>query len=70
MEHICTSYDETTTDPFGDMETYTIYGDIEPNTLNVSLLINSATTDTIIRDKKYFFVSRSYNDISYHHHHW
>ena len=54
VEHMVTPYEETTADPFGDMESHTISGDTEPNTLNISLLVNSATTDTILRDKKCF----------------
>ena len=54
MEHTVTPYKETTTDPFRDMESHTISGDTEPNTLNISLLVDSATTDTILHDKKCF----------------
>ena len=49
-----TLYEEMATDPFGDMKSHTISGDTEPNTLNIFLLVDSATTDTILRDKKYF----------------
>ena len=54
VEHMVTPYEETTADPFGDMESHTISGDTEPNTLNISLLVDSATTDIILRDKKCF----------------
>jgi hypothetical protein len=37
-----------------DMESHTISGDTEPNTLNNFLLVDNATTDTILRDKKCF----------------
>jgi hypothetical protein len=54
VEHIGTPYEETATDPFGDMESHTISGDTEPNTLNNFLLVDSATTDTTLHDKKCF----------------
>lgn len=42
------------TNPFGDIESHIISRNTEPNTLNVYLLLDSATTDTILCDKKYF----------------
>lgn len=54
VEHVEMSYDETTIDPFGDMEFHLISLDTKPNTFNVSLLLDSTTTDTIFYDKKYF----------------
>ena len=54
VEHMITPYEETAADPFGDMKSHTISGDTKPNTLNISLLVDSATTDTILRDKKCF----------------
>ena len=35
-------------------KSHTISGDTELNTSNIFLLVNSATTNTILRDKKYF----------------
>ena len=49
-----TPYNETATDPFGDIEFYTISSNTKPNVSNISLLVDSATIDTILRDKKYF----------------
>ena len=49
-----TPYDETATDLFGDMKSHTISIDTEPNTLNISLLVDSATIDIILRDNNYF----------------
>ena len=54
VKHMETPYEETVTDPFGDMKSHTISGDTEPNIFNTSLLVYSATTDTILRDNKYF----------------
>ena len=70
MEHTKTPYDETTTNPFGDMKFHTTFIDKEPNTLNVFLLLDTATTNIIFRDKKYFFISRSCHDKTYYHYHW
>lgn len=54
VEYIETSYNETITNPFGHLESYTTSIDTEPNILKVSSLLDSTTTNVILRNKKYF----------------
>ena len=69
VEHTETQYDETTTNPFEDIESHTTSGDTEPNILNIFLLPDCITTNTILRGMKYFIVFKWYIEKAYHRHH-
>ena len=55
VEHTDTLCDEMAINPFENMISYAIFGDNDPNIINVSLLLDSAIIGTILCYKKYFF---------------
>lgn len=68
VKYMETPYDKTMTNLFGNIESHTTFVDTKLNTLDIFLLLDSATMDTILCDK-IFFVTRWYYDKIYHHHH-